>query len=145
MMSAQENAATIRAFNEAYNARDWDAAIALTAPDVEWVSVATGETFHGPDGVRQFLDGWATAFPDSTVETTFVVADEQGGAIEFRGQGTQSGPLRGPAGEIPPTGKAINVLFAEALEFKQGEIARARLYFDLAGMLGQLGLMPATT
>lgn len=144
-MSAQENAATARAFSEAYNARDWDAAIALTTPDANLVNVATGETFHGPDGVRRFLDGWATAFPDSTVDTTWVVADEQGAAMEFRGRGTQSGPLRGPAGEIPPTGKAIEVLFAEALEFQQGKIAQARLYFDLAGMLGQLGLMPTST
>jgi len=48
-MSARENAATARAFNEAYNARDCDAAIALTAPEVEWVSVATGDcATHGP-------------------------------------------------------------------------------------------------
>ena len=72
-MTAQDNAATVRALNEAYNKRDWDGAIALTTPEVTFVNVATGQTFHGPEGVRRFLQGWATAFPDSRVETTQVV------------------------------------------------------------------------
>src|SRR6185437_2649919 len=103
------------------------------------------ETLHGPQGLRQFLQGWATAFPDSVVETTRVVADEQGAAMEFIGRGTMTGPLGGPMGEIPPTGKSVAVLFAQVLEMRQGKVARARLYFDGMGMLIQLGVIPAPT
>jgi predicted ester cyclase len=117
--------------------------MALSTADVEVINVATGETLHGSQGLRQFLQGWATAFPDSTVETTRVVADEQGAAMEFTGRGTQTGPLRGPMGEIPPTGKSVTAPFAQALEMRQGKVARTRLYFDAMGMLVQLGVIPA--
>lgn len=142
-MSAQENATTARALNDAFNARDWAAATALATADVEVVNVATGETLHGPHGLQQFLQGWATAFPDSTVETTRVVADEHGAAMEFTGRGTQTGPLGGPMGEIPPTGQRVAVPFAQVLEMEQGKVARARLYFDALGLLVQLGVVPA--
>lgn len=141
-MAGHDNAATARAFNEAFNARDWETAVALTTPDAEITNVATGQTFRGPDGVRQFMQGWAGAFPDSRTETTAVVADEQGAAIEFTGRGTQTGPLAGPAGEIPATGRTVEVRFAQMMELQHGKIARARLYFDLGGMLQQLGLAP---
>ena len=42
-MTAQDNAATVRALNEAYNKRDWDGAIALTAPEVIFVNIAGGK------------------------------------------------------------------------------------------------------
>jgi steroid delta-isomerase-like uncharacterized protein len=139
-MASHDNAAIARALNEAYNARDWDTAVSLTSPDVTMVNVATGQMFHGPDGVREFLAGWATAFPDSQVELTRVVADEAAAAMEFRGRGTHSGPLAGPTGEIPPTGRSVDVPFAQILEVQVGKITQGRLYFDLTGMLRQLGI-----
>jgi steroid delta-isomerase-like uncharacterized protein len=142
-MSAHDHAAAARAFNDAYNARDWDAAIQLTTPNVAIANQATGQSFQGPDGVRAFLEGWATAFPDSQVETTSVIADEAAAAVEFHGRGTQSGPLAGPAGEIPPTGRAVDVPFVSVADFDAGRIARLRLYFDLATMLQQLGIAGA--
>lgn len=141
-MPSHDNAGRARALNDAYNARDLEAAVALTTPDVELVNMATGQTFHGPEGVRQFLGGWSGAFPDSQVETTKVVADEHGAAMEFIGRGTQTGPLPGPAGAIPPTGRPVEVPFIQMLEMRQGKIARIRLYFDSAGLLQQLGIMP---
>ena len=141
-MAGQDNEATLRRLNEAFNNRDWAAAIALTTPDVELINVATGQTFQGPDGVRQFLEGWATAFPDSKVETTVALADDAHGLLEFRGRGTHGGPLQSPAGDIPPTGRSVDIPFAQVLELQQGKIARARLYFDSMTLLQQLGVVP---
>jgi len=144
-MSATNNAAAAMSINEAYNTRDWEAAVNLCSPDAEFMNVATGETFRGPEGVRQFLQGWATAFPDSKVETTAVVADEHGAAMEFIGRGTHTGPLASPAGDIPPTGKRVETPFAQMLTFREGKITRAKLYFDISTMLRQLGLAPMQT
>jgi steroid delta-isomerase-like uncharacterized protein len=141
-MTAQDNAATVQALNEAYNKRDWDGAIALTTPEVTFVNVATGQAFQGPEGVRHFLQGWATAFPDSRVETTRVVADEQGAVVEFRGRGTHSGPLLSPAGDIPPTGRSVDVPFVQVVDLQQGKIVKARLYFDSMMLLQQVGVVP---
>jgi len=142
-MSAADNAAAIRSINDAYNARDFDAAARLSAPDAEWINVPTGQTLHGQDGARQFMQAWATAFPDSRVETVTVIASDDGAAMEFIGRGTHSGPLASPAGTIPPTGKHVEVPFAQIILTHDGKITRARLYFDLAGLLQQLGLAPA--
>jgi len=63
--------------------------------------------------------------------------------MEFIGRGTQTGPLATPGGAIPPTGRRVEIQFAQILTFRDGKIARARLYFDAAGMLQQLGLSAA--
>ena len=141
-MAAGDNAATARAFNEAYNARDWRAAAALSAPDVRIVNVATGDSFAGADGVRRYFEGWSGAFPDSRIETTLAAGDETAAVTEFLGRGTHSGPLPSPNGPIPPTGKRVEVHFCQVLEFQGGKITRARLYFDGMSLLGQLGLLP---
>src|SRR5690348_11060259 len=101
-MPAEENARIARSAYELWNARDFDGGVALATPDVEVVNVATGHTHRGESGLREFLQGWATAFPDAQVEVTNVVADDRGAVTEFTGRGTHTGPLVTPAGEIPP-------------------------------------------
>jgi steroid delta-isomerase-like uncharacterized protein len=142
-VGAQDNAALAQALNDAFNTRSFDAAVALCTPDAEVTNVATGQTFRGPDGVREFMSGFATAFPDGTVQTITIVADESHAVIEFVGRGTQTGPLVGPGGTVPPTGKSAETRFLEVFEMRDGKIARSRLYYDLMGMLAQLGLVPA--
>jgi steroid delta-isomerase-like uncharacterized protein len=142
-MSAQDNARIVSQLNEAFNARDWDGAAALCTPDAELVNAATGDTFRGADGVKQFLGGWASTFPDSHVETTRVIADERSAMLEFSGIGTHGGTLQTPAGDIPATGRPVNVQFCQFLDLEDGKIARARLYFDSMSMLAQLGVLPA--
>lgn len=142
-MGAQDNAAAVRAFNDAFNARDLDAAAALCTPSVQLTNVANGATFSGPDGVRQFFQRWTTAFPDGKVTNTAIVADDQRAVLEFTGRGTQTGPLEGPGQTIPPTGKPVEIRFISISEMQMGKIASVRLYFDAMGMLVQLGVIPA--
>jgi predicted ester cyclase len=63
--------------------------------------------------------------------------------VEFVGRGTHDGPLKGPVGEIPPTGRRVEIRFCEVHEIWDGKIVRFRTYFDPATMMRQLGLMPA--
>lgn len=142
-MSPDDLEAAARELNEAYNDRDWDAWIALTSPDVELVTVPTGQTFQGHAGAREFIDGWATAFPDSRIETGLVIANDAAVGMEWTGRGTHDGPLVTPAGTIPPTGQSVELAFTQFLEFEDGLIVRGRLYFDLASMLQQLGVVAA--
>lgn len=142
-MGAQDNAAAVQAFNDAFNARDVDAAVALCTPSVQLTNVANGATFSGPDGVRQFFSAWTTAFPDGKVTNTAIVADDQRGVVEFTGRGTQTGPLEGPGMTIPATGKPVEIRFIAICEAQAGKISGLRLYFDSMGMLIQLGVVPA--
>ncbi|HKV85533.1 MAG TPA: ester cyclase [Ktedonobacterales bacterium] len=142
-MGAQDNATAIQAFNDAFNARNVEAGVALCTPDVTLANVANGATFNGPDGVRQFFQGWTTAFPDGKVQNTAIVADDQRAVVEFIGRGTQTGPLVGPEMTVPATGKTAEIHFVGIAEMRQGKIAGMRLYFDAMGMLIQLGVVPA--
>lgn len=142
-MGAQDNAAVVQAFNDAFNARNVDAAVALCTPNAQLANVANGATFSGPDGVRQFFQSWTTAFPDGKVQNTAVVADDQRAVVEFTGRGTQTGPLVGPEMTVPATGKTAEIHFLAIAEMQQGKIAGMRLYFDAMGLLVQLGVVPA--
>ena len=139
-MSKQQNIEMAQAIYDAYNNRDFDRSLSLTAEDVEVTNVPLGLTFRGRTGYRQFQQTWATAFPDSKVEVTHRVADDNGVVTEFRGIGTHTGPLAGPAGDLPATGRPVNIQFCEVFEIKNGKISKDRLYFDLAGLMSQLGL-----
>lgn len=141
-MSVQDNEALARASHESFNERDYDRADELAAEDLEWLNVATGETLHGREALKQFQQGWAGAFPDSRTEVTGVYAGEDFAVVEFVGRGTHEGPLKSPAGEIPATNRSVEVRFCEVYRIRDGKISSGHTYFDLATMMAQLGLMP---
>jgi predicted ester cyclase len=59
-------------------------------------------------------------------------------------EGTHKGPLAGPGGQmIPATYKRVRLPFCELTRMENGKIAEELVYFDLVGMLMQLGLMPS--
>ena len=83
------------------------------------------------------------AFPDighpvHTLETMGDVA-----VAELRTVGTHSGPLMSPTGEIPPTGKNLNLRVANVMTFEGDRISSVHIYFDQVEFLSQLGLVPA--
>jgi steroid delta-isomerase-like uncharacterized protein len=142
-MSAQENARLAQEIHQAFNDRNFDRVDDLVTQDVEWENVATGETFSGPEGVKQFMQGWADAFSDSKTEVQEVHAGDDFAVNEFAGRGTHDGPLQGPAGEIAPTNRSVDVQFCEVYHIREGKIAHGRTFFDAATMMGQLGVIEA--
>lgn len=142
-MSARDNEAIARETHEAFNARDLDRAAAYAIEDAEWVIVATGETLRGPEGYKQYMQNWLDAFSDASTEITAVHAGEDSAVVEFIGRGTHDGPLRSPGGEVPPTGRSVETRFCEVFDMRDGRITGARSYFDMTGMMVQLGLIPA--
>ena len=140
-MSAQENAKMARGIYEMFNNRDFDGMAALAAENMEVVNIPVGATLSGPAGFRQHAQGWGGAFPDSRVEVTNVIASDEGVVVEFRGRGTHTGPLASPAGEIPATGKSVDIPFCDVYQVKGGKLSSLHAYFDSATMLRQLGLI----
>jgi steroid delta-isomerase-like uncharacterized protein len=138
-----ENAANIaRQALEYLNAHDLDAYAALHADDCELIDTATGETFHGTEGARQNMEGWFTPFPDANVETVNLIEGGDWAVIEAIGRGTHTGPLAGPGGEIPPTGKSLALPFCSVVRIADGKIVASRDYYNVAEVMQQLGLMP---
>lgn len=128
---------------EAYNAKDWDRVRAGLTPDFAYDEVPTGRAFTGIEEAIEAWKGWAQAFPDSRGLLQERHATEDGLVVlELTWEGTHRGVLPTPTGSIAPTGKRIGVRACCVFQIA-GEKARAqRHYFDMATLLGQLGVGP---
>lgn len=142
-MSARDNEAIVRELHEAFNARELDRAAAHATGDAEYLTVATGETFHGPEGYKQYMQNWIDAFSDASTEVTAVHAGDGFAVVEFTGRGTHDGTLRSPTGDVPPTGRFVENRFCEVVRIQNGKVSGSRTYLDLVTMMSQLGLMRA--
>jgi steroid delta-isomerase-like uncharacterized protein len=119
-----------------------DAEDDLFSPDLVHVDPAVG-TIPGLDGFKAYVRAFHAAFPDERHTLSSLV--ESGGMVAAEGifTGTHSGPLVGPAGQVPATGRTVRLPFADVFEVEQGRIKRHRLYYDQLSFLAQLGLLPA--
>ena len=136
-MSAEE---VVRASLAAFNDNDEAASRSLVTDDAEIVDVPSGTVFCGPDGIVAFQRGWYAGFSDAkTVLTSIVVSGNQV-ATEFAGRGTHDGPFTTPMGEIPATGRQVDIRFCSVWDIRDGKVAASRTYYDTATFARQLGL-----
>ena len=141
-MAAQDTVDVARKLYEHWNAREFDRVAELMAADGEIVIVGSDTRFRGPEGSLEFSRMWADGFPDGKVQIDNVITAGDYAVVQFTGRGTQTGPLRSPGMEIPPTGKSITLHLCDVHEIRNGEIRSVKSYFDSASMLMQLGVMP---
>jgi steroid delta-isomerase-like uncharacterized protein len=140
-MPTTDNANVIKALFDAFNEQDFDRAATLVTEDFELVDYAFGLTFRGPAGLLQWFQGFVTAGPDARAQLLKTIVEGESVASEHIGRFTQTGPLVSPAGEIPPTGRKVEIQIAEVYQIKDGKIALLHAYYDGATIMRQLGLM----
>ena len=107
--------------------------------DAVYEEVATGVVRAGQEEILGYLTDFFAAFSDAQaeVETVFVAAAQ--GAATWTFTGRYTGQLPG----FPPgTGQPITFRGASILELAGGAIARETQYFDVYGLLVQLGIVP---
>jgi steroid delta-isomerase-like uncharacterized protein len=127
---------------EAFNAGDWERMkAALTADSIE-EEVATGRRMRGPQEIMQTAQGWKSAFPDAKGTITNAVASGNTVTQEITWEGTQTGPLEGPGGAIPASGKRVKVRAVQVLTYEGEKIKENHHYFDMMTMLQQMGALP---
>ncbi|HEY1357905.1 MAG TPA: ester cyclase [Thermoleophilaceae bacterium] len=127
---------------EAFNAGDWDGLRATMTDDSVYVEPGTQRRVEGTDAVLEVNQGWKAAFPDAsgTVTDAFACGDRV--AIQVTWTGTQSGPLGLPGGgEVPATGRQVNIQACQVMRVADGKIAETCHFFDVLGMLEQLGAL----
>ena len=127
---------------EAYSAGDWQRLKAPLAPDVVYDEVGSQRRLRGADQMVQAYQGWKQAFPDGkgTIKNAFASGNQV--TIEVTWEGTHSGPLMGPGGTIPPSGKSMLLPGAQVITFQGDKIKEVRQYFDLLTILQQIGAAP---
>jgi predicted ester cyclase len=117
----------------------WNAA---HSDDVDGYAPGIG-SFKGRGSFAEFAKPFFTGFPDATLERSSVVEAGDWVIVEGSYRGTNTGPLITPQGELPPTGKSIDLRFADIFRVKDGKAVVHHLYFDQAEFMQQVGLMPA--
>lgn len=143
-MNAPNTAATDLAASiyDAFNRKDFDACLADSTDDITIDLVPFGTVFEGKQGFLEFMQGFTTAFPD--IRIAIARQTDAGATVvnECVWSGTHTGPLRGPEGEIPPTGKRVEgARFCEVWEIRDDRLAGIRNYQDVASWTRQLGLI----
>jgi predicted ester cyclase len=137
------NIAVVRAFFEALNHQDVDAAIALCAEDFS----NHGRTVW-PRGLGMVLGDLLTMFPDRQMEIVDVLAS--GDAVVVRGtsSGTHLGVSKLPVEGgllmgVEPTGKYHSVQHIHWFTVRGGQLTSHYANRDDVSMMVQLGLLPA--
>jgi steroid delta-isomerase-like uncharacterized protein len=123
---------------EAFNAGDWERFSATFAEGAVYDEPGTQRHLVGHDAILDANRGWREAFPDARGRIERAVADDGTVTLEITWEGTQSGPLRMPTGDIPPSGRRVVVKAAEVFDVEGGKIREADHYFDLMGLLQQI-------
>src|SRR5712692_127201 len=137
-MAEQENIKTAREGVEAFSAKDWNRYRAVLAPDSVYDEKGTQRRVQGADQIIEGSQGWVQAFPDAKGTVGTAIASGDTVVLEITWEGTQTGPLPGPSGTIPPSGKRTAVPAVQVLRLEGGKIKETRHYFDMMTLLQQL-------
>jgi steroid delta-isomerase-like uncharacterized protein len=139
-MSLQETVSLARAFFDAVDRRDADQAASFLDQNAEW---SLGSMcVRGSEALKQAMQAHFATFPDHREEMTNLIAADEWVAVEYVGRGIQQAPFDTPYGQIPPTGRRVELPSCDVYQIKNGKIVQVRTYFDWASLLQQLGVMP---
>ena len=139
---ADESINVARENIEAFNAGDWNRVKSTLAPDSVYDEVGTQRRIQGADQIIEAFKGWRQAMPDVKGTVTNALASGNTATLQITWEGTQTGPLAGPGGTIPPSGKRQVTRAAFIATVEQGRIKDAYQYFDMMTLLQQLGAAP---
>ncbi len=130
----------VRQYIDAWNRHD------VTTLDIFYDDTVVQESplgaLQGKDAVMTRWQALLHTFPDLSMDCRHQFAAGSHGVLEWTIKGTQQGHLETPWGGIPAAGKSVE--FTGILSWEMGErghIIRERFYFDIAGLLAQLGAM----
>jgi heme-degrading monooxygenase HmoA len=130
---------------ELWNAHDREGWEALFDQQAVEVRAPGGMRLVGRDATDTLWNTWNDAFPDNHLVTVGIYGDARGGVLEGRFTGTNSGTLHTSAGDIPATGKSVDVPFCEVHRVEGGKFIDTHLYFDQTELLTQLGQSSRTS
>jgi steroid delta-isomerase-like uncharacterized protein len=141
-MSEQGGAKLVRTFFDNISAHDVSRNDALKGD---------GYMFQGPglparvdwEGGQRYIQNFINAFPDLRFDLTLTVAQGDHVVAHWTATGTHDGALMSPSGNaVPATHKKVTTVGSSTFEIKNGKLVHGWTFWDMAGFLMQLGLMP---
>jgi steroid delta-isomerase-like uncharacterized protein len=123
----------------AWNAHDPDGAAACYSSEAIMRDVGRQTAMPDRDWIRRSISDYIGAFPDLQAEIGKLGIDGDVAYVEWQGTGTHTGPFMG----IPPTGRLVEMHGCTVLKVgADGLIETETAYWDVAGLLQQIGLLP---
>lgn len=136
-MSEQNKRVMRRAFEEIIGRKNLDYVDQALASDFVGHDTA-GETF-GRDDFRQGVMAMHEAFSDPRVAIEDQLADGDKVVTRWRVSGIHSGPFQG----VPATGRSVSMTGTSIDRIANGKILESWEVTDDAGLLKQMGVLPA--
>ena len=139
-MSETDLKATIERYNEAWNAHDLDAIMAMHAPDMVFENHTAGERAEGAEALEHIGRIFA-AWPDIAFATRRLYVREDLVVQEWTATATHVSTLRRGELTAEPTGRRIEWRGMDLIPFEDGLIKRKDVYSDSVSILRQVGLL----
>ena len=86
--------------------------------------------------------GLLSMFPDYQIRGMRSFGQYDWVCLEVEESGAMKGPIHAGPKEIPPTGKSFKIPSSIICKVEDGRIGEIRIYFDVLGLMAQLGLGP---
>ena len=133
-----ENKALLIRFNEEVFRGNLSVVDELVAPDFVDHSVPPGMPNKGPEGVKNLLSYFLKAFSDIRVTYHDLLEKDDKVVGRYSMTGTHQGEFMG----VGATKKNVSFDGIEIVRVKDGKFAERWAVEDMAGLMGQLGVMP---
>jgi|SRR5436189_4705034 len=139
-MNGAELQEFIARYNDAWNAHDVDAVVAMHTEDSVFENHVTGDVNVGREEIGNALRGIFTVFPDLHFEGRRQYIREDLVVQEWMARGTHKGKMARGGVEVEPTGKTVEYKGMDVIPMRDGLVARKDVYSDSITLLRQLGL-----
>ena len=138
--SEQALTEAIGRYNDAWNAQDLDAIVAMHAPDMVFENHTAGESASGA-AVRDHIAAIFAAWPDLAFSTRRLYVREGLVVQEWTAAATHTQEMRRGDLVAAPSGKRIEWDGLDVIPFEDGLIKRKDVYSDSVSILRQVGLL----
>jgi predicted ester cyclase len=101
----------------------------------------TGQELSGVDGFVQYSEGFVTAMPDLKGTAIEHTVDGNKVTTRVQGQGTFTGTLQTPQGNVPGTGNPVKIEYElEQVFNEEGKLVHFTVTYDMQDFMRQLGI-----
>jgi len=130
----------IARYNEAWNAHDLDAIMALHAPDMVFENHTAGERAEG-DAVREHIGAIFETWPDIAFATRRLYVRDGLVVQEWTATASHVNQMRRGDLVAEPSGNEVTWDGLDVIPFEDGLIKRKDVYSDSVSILRQVGLL----
>jgi steroid delta-isomerase-like uncharacterized protein len=132
--------ATIERYNEAWNAHDLDAIMAMHAPEMVFDNHTAGESALGEE-VRPLIGAIFETWPDIAFETRRLYVRDDLVVQEWTATATHANEMRRGDMTAAATGRTVSWDGVDVIPFEDGLVKRKDVWSDSVSILRQVGLL----